>query len=70
MTSSKQDESSFCVWVIISCVLCIVLVNTYSSNQEETKSLIAAVDMQISQTATTLAVAFELFSTKQEKLLR
>ena len=38
MASSKQDESSFCVWVIISRVLCIVLVNTYSSNQEETKS--------------------------------
>ena len=36
MTSSKQDESSFCVWVIISCVLCFALVNTYSSNQEET----------------------------------
>ena len=32
--------------------------------------LIAAVDMQISQTATTLAVVFELFSTKQEKLMR
>ena len=36
MTSSKQDESSFCVWVIISCVLCTVLVNTYSSNQVKT----------------------------------
>ena len=33
-------------------------------------AFIAAVDMQISQTATTLAVVFELFSTKQEKLLR
>ena len=32
--------------------------------------LIAAVDMQISQTATTVAVVFELFSTKQEKLMR
>ena len=31
--------------------------------------LIAAVEMQISQTGTTLAVVFELFSTKQEKLL-
>ena len=31
--------------------------------------LIAAVNMQISQTATTLAVVFELFSTKQEKLI-
>ena len=31
--------------------------------------LIAAVDMHISQTATTLAVVFELFSTKQEKLI-
>ena len=30
---------------------------------------IVAVDMQISQTATTLAVVFELFSTKQEKLI-
>ena len=30
---------------------------------------IAAVDMQISQTAMTLAVVFRLFSTKQEKLL-
>ena len=29
--------------------------------------LIVAVDMQISQTAMTLAVVFELFSTKQEK---
>ena len=36
MTSLKQDESSFCVWVIISCVLCFALVNTYSSNEEET----------------------------------
>ena len=25
LTSSKQDESSFCVWVIISRVLCIAL---------------------------------------------
>ena len=32
--------------------------------------LIAAVDMQISQTATTRAVVFELFSTNQEKLMR
>ena len=32
--------------------------------------LIVAVDMQISQTATTLAVVFELFSTKQEKLIK
>ena len=31
--------------------------------------LIAAVNMQISQTATTVAVVFELFSTKQEKLI-
>ena len=28
-----------------------------------------AVDMQISQTATTLAVVFELFSSKQDKLI-
>ena len=32
--------------------------------------LIVAVDMQISQTATTLAVVFKLFSTKQEKLIK
>ena len=32
--------------------------------------LVAAEDMQISQTATTLAVVFELFSTKQERLMR
>ena len=31
--------------------------------------LIAAIDMQISQTATTLAVVFELFSAKQEKVI-
>ena len=31
--------------------------------------LIIAVDMQISQTATTVAVVFELFSTKQDKLI-
>ena len=31
--------------------------------------LMAAVNMQISQTATTLAAVFELFSTKQEKLI-
>ena len=32
--------------------------------------IIVAEDMQISQTATTLAVVFEFFSTKQEKLKR